>query len=38
MKFDFFNRKKFKCSVCEEKFKTQLELTEHTHMKHSTTR
>ena len=34
MKFDIFSRKKFKCTICEEEFKTQLELTEQKHMKH----
>ena len=29
MKFDIFSRKKFNCNLCDEKFKTQLELTEH---------
>jgi hypothetical protein len=24
MKFDFFSRKKFKCDICDEKFKTEL--------------
>ncbi|MGB8937686.1 MAG: hypothetical protein WCC17_21560 [Candidatus Nitrosopolaris sp.] len=27
MKFDFFSRKKFKCDICKEKFKTETELT-----------
>ncbi len=27
-----------KCTICDEKFKTQLELTEHKHMKHGTTK
>jgi 5-methylcytosine-specific restriction endonuclease McrA len=26
MKFDFFRRKKFKCNVCGDKFKTDTEL------------
>jgi len=29
MKFDFFSKKKFKCDVCDEKFKTQTELAHH---------
>ena len=34
MKFDIFSRKKFKYTICDEKFKTQPELTEHKHMRH----
>jgi len=37
MKFDIFSRKKFKCTICDEKFKTQRELTEHKHMRHGAT-
>jgi len=37
MKFDIFSRKKFKCNICVEKFKTQRELTEHKHMRHGAT-
>ena len=37
VKFDIFSRKKFKCTICDEKFKTQLELTEHRHMRHGAT-
>ena len=38
MKFDIFSRKKFKCTICDEKFKTQRELTEHKHIRHGATR
>jgi uncharacterized protein (DUF2225 family) len=34
MKFDFFSKKKFKCDVCDEKFKTQTELAQHRKLKH----
>ena len=37
MKFDIFSRKKFKCTICDEKFKTQRKLTEHKHMRHGAT-
>ena len=37
MKFDIFRRKKFKCTICDEKFKTQRELTEHEHVRHGAT-
>ncbi len=37
MKFDIFSRKKFNCTICDEKFKTQIELTEHKHMRHGAT-
>jgi hypothetical protein len=29
MKFDIFSRKKFKCNVCGDKFKTDTELGQH---------
>jgi hypothetical protein len=38
MKFDFFNRKKFKCNKCDEKFKTKTELVEHDHTRHGPTK
>jgi len=38
MKFDIFSRKKFKCTICDDKFKTQLELAEHKRMRHGTTK
>ncbi len=34
MKFNFFNRKKFKCNVCKESFKTESELGQHNKLKH----
>ena len=37
MKFDIFSRKKFNCTIYDEKFKTQIELTEHKHMRHGST-
>jgi hypothetical protein len=37
MKFDIFSRKKFKCTIYDDKFKTQFELTEHKHMRDATT-
>jgi len=38
MKFNPFERKKFKCNMCNEKFKTGTELTEHNHIKHGPTK
>ena len=38
MKFNPFDRKKFKCNLCDEKFKTGTELTEHNHIKHGPTK
>jgi hypothetical protein len=38
MKFNPFDRKKFKCNICDEKFKTGSELTEHNHIKHGPTK
>jgi hypothetical protein len=38
MKFNLFDRKKFKCNLCDEKFKTGNELTEHNHIKHGPTK
>lgn len=38
MKFNPFERKKFKCNICDEKFKTGSELTEHNHIKHGPTK
>ena len=37
MKFDIFGRKKFKCTICDKKFKTQPELTEQKHVIHGAT-
>ena len=37
MKFDIFRRNKFQCTIYDEKFKTQRELTEHKHMRHGAT-
>lgn len=34
MKFDIFERKKFKCDKCGEKFKTETELNKHQQMTH----
>ena len=34
MKFDFFSEKKFKCDLCDEKFKTETELREHSKLEH----
>ena len=34
MKFDFFSRKKFKCELCKEKFKTETELKQHNKLEH----
>jgi hypothetical protein len=34
MKFDFFSRKKFKCDMCKEKFKTETELRQHSKLEH----
>ena len=34
MKFDFFSKKKFKCDLCDEKFKTETELREHSNLEH----
>ena len=34
MKFDFFSRKKFKCDICKEKFKTETELRQHNNLEH----
>ena len=34
MKFDFFSRKKFKCNVCGDKFKTGTEVEEHHKIAH----
>jgi Zinc-finger of C2H2 type len=34
MKFDFFSRKKFKCDICNEKFKTEADLRQHNKMEH----
>jgi hypothetical protein len=36
MKFDIFSKKKFKCDICEDKFKTAIELDQHRRQKHST--
>jgi uncharacterized protein (DUF2225 family) len=34
MKFDIFSRKKFKCNVCGDKFKTETELNQHNRQEH----
>ena len=34
MKFDFFTRKKFKCLKCDEKFKIETELRQHSKIDH----
>jgi uncharacterized protein (DUF2225 family) len=34
MKFDIFSRKKFKCNICGDKFKTETELVQHTRQEH----
>jgi hypothetical protein len=34
MHFDFFSRKKFKCTTCGEKFKTETELQGHRKIEH----
>jgi hypothetical protein len=34
MKFDIFSRKKFKCSICGDKFKTDAELEQHRRIEH----
>ena len=34
MKFDIFSRKKFKCNICGDKFKTETELEQHRRTAH----
>ena len=34
MKFDIFSRKKFKCNVCGDKFKTDTEVEQHRRTAH----
>jgi len=34
MKFNFFSSKKFKCDICQEKFKTESELAQHNKLEH----
>lgn len=34
MKFDFFSRKKFRCNICGQKFKTETEMEQHHKREH----
>lgn len=34
MKFNFLNRKKFKCDACKEKFETESDLAQHNKLEH----